>query len=32
MSKNFRNAKIVMFDSLKKMIQKNIYAVWKLFK
>ena len=32
MSKNFRNAKIVMFDNLKKKIQKNIYALWKLFK
>ena len=32
MSKNFRNAKIVMFDNLKKKIQKTIYAIWKLFR
>ena len=32
MSKNFRNAKIVIIDNLKKKIQKTIYAIWKLFK
>ena len=32
MSKNFRNAKIVIIDNFKKKIQKTIYAIWKLFK
>ena len=32
MSKNFRNAKIVIIENFKKKIQKIIYRVWKLFK